>query len=651
MTIPKYPQSGELMITFLYNVRRFNVTRMKGINPALISVDGKHMYVYIRNISPAQLSNDNPDISRIQLPKRNEFEEIKNSNIMFILLGYDFTRKVYTSWNPYICKQRLNVAESCSMYSRYSLQKKVSETQKIEKIQLQNEGEVICIPPSLLGNYLKNINSYFQEVKDNNVELGYDILVADEKETNSDLSKHEAEVLFNIFTECFDKDEFVNFLINKGYHRYVALNYMNRLKHVFECGLIQKFKFLFLESKSLREYNKAIDKIVDIAFDSTYESIIQKETKRALYNYILYVEKEIEEIDDEIKPTEKEQPKIEQDEFVDDVMQKKNDFLNTPSFELDGFGKLKSLDDVIIEAIKPKIIGVDYPDYESITRQIKKYYPEKATEKMTPSDWIKLFEGTSWKNRVKKNSANRSSKKKTFKLRIIFPNGRIIDHNNVSTTYCEFIKEVGTEKVNKLNICHAGVNIVSQELHPKYSDYQREIGGGWYVMTNSSTINKYQDVINIINNFDLDVKALLIPLDALSMHDAPATEKLGVGREKIRVVFPDGRTIQPSKVLESLIEVVKYAGASRVHSLSIICCGDNLVLKNPSSRYIKASKDVGGGWFCNTCSDTQTKYNQIKTISERLSLGLIIELVQSDYTNNDISESYIAAESVPEYGR
>ena len=157
MITPNYPSSGDLIVTFLNNVRRHSVNSVRGINPTLINVGGKLMYVYIKNLSPAQLSNDNPDIWRIQLPKKKEFDEIKSCDYMFILLGYDYVRKVYTTWNPYWCKQRLNVAESCSMYSRLSLQKRVASTQKIEKMQLQKDGDVLCIPESMIANYLKNI--------------------------------------------------------------------------------------------------------------------------------------------------------------------------------------------------------------------------------------------------------------------------------------------------------------------------------------------------------------------------------------------------------------------------------------------------------------------------------------------------------------
>uniref|UniRef100_UPI004027A3E0 Arm DNA-binding domain-containing protein n=1 Tax=Candidatus Cryptobacteroides bacterium TaxID=3085639 RepID=UPI004027A3E0 len=43
--------------------------------------------------------------------------------------------------------------------------------------------------------------------------------------------------------------------------------------------------------------------------------------------------------------------------------------------------------------------------------------------------------------------------------------------------------------------------------------------------------------------------------------------------------------------------------------------------------YQRPCKTVGNGWLCNTCSDTGTKFAQISEISNRLNLGLKVELV------------------------
>jgi hypothetical protein len=140
--------------------------------------------------------------------------------------------------------------------------------------------------------------------------------------------------------------------------------------------------------------------------------------------------------------------------------------------------------------------------------------------------------------------------------------------------------------------------------------------------------------------------------EIINLEDEPSTST----RQKIKVTFPDGRTIQPNKVLETLVEVVKYAGPERVRELGIIVCADNLVLKTPKPRYAKACKPVGDGWLVNTCSDTPTKYEQIKQISDRLKLNLTVSIifgeskstVYADY-NTEGNINSIVSDSVGEY--
>lgn len=125
------------------------------------------------------------------------------------------------------------------------------------------------------------------------------------------------------------------------------------------------------------------------------------------------------------------------------------------------------------------------------------------------------------------------------------------------------------------------------------------------------------------------------------------------GRQKIKVSFPDGRIIQPNKVLETIVEVVKYAGPERVRDLNIIVCGDNLVLKNPKHRYIKACKPVGNEWLVNTCSSTPSKYEQIMFISERLNLNIKAEIISWSSTDrygiNDNPTFQLALDNIEEY--
>ena len=94
----------QIFIESLEGCNSFQI--INGLNPFHLTLNGKECYIYIKNLSPAYFSN--PDIWRVQLPRREDFEVIKNSAIDFILLGYDSENKVYTTWHPKWTKQRLN---------------------------------------------------------------------------------------------------------------------------------------------------------------------------------------------------------------------------------------------------------------------------------------------------------------------------------------------------------------------------------------------------------------------------------------------------------------------------------------------------------------------------------------------------------------
>ena len=242
-------------------------------------------------------------------------------------------------------------------------------------------------------------------------------------------------------------------------------------------------------------------------------------------------------------------------------------------------------------------------------------------------------------------------KEKSEILRVTFPDGKVIQHKKVVDTFIEVIESNFPDLIHELNIVHAGVNLVTKERSQQYASAQREIADGWLVFTNINTRRKREDLIKISNELELDLKIDIVSVatgEIINLEDEPSTST----RQKIKVIFPDGKTIQPNKVLEVLVEVVKYAGPERVRDLGIIVCADNLVLKNPKPRYEKPCKPVGNGWLVNTCSDTPTKYEQIKQISDELGLNLQVEIISSEskpssYVNNNINSNSCIVSDCP----
>lgn len=136
---------------------------IEGINPCVIKYDGEIIDVYIKNLTPAQLSNNNPNVCRIQLPQKKCFDKIKESSNFFLLLGYDTDCDVFATWNPYWTKQRLNVGKSVSLYSRLNLQEEACLEAKFIEYELNHNGKVVLFPRELLGEYIQRRKDFFPE--------------------------------------------------------------------------------------------------------------------------------------------------------------------------------------------------------------------------------------------------------------------------------------------------------------------------------------------------------------------------------------------------------------------------------------------------------------------------------------------------------
>lgn len=138
---------------------------LEGIQPFKIRFSNKIYYVYIKNISSAYFTN-RPDVTRAQLPKREDFDSIKKSEIPFIFLGYDSENDIYVCWNFHIAKNRLNEKDSVSFYSRYSIQNSVKEEIFYRK-ELSNGDNLVLFKRDLIEKFFENINSFFDDADNN----------------------------------------------------------------------------------------------------------------------------------------------------------------------------------------------------------------------------------------------------------------------------------------------------------------------------------------------------------------------------------------------------------------------------------------------------------------------------------------------------
>lgn len=100
-------------------------------------------------------------------------------------------------------------------------------------------------------------------------------------------------------------------------------------------------------------------------------------------------------------------------------------------------------------------------------------------------------------------------------LRVVFPNGETVEHNNSTTTLLEVINKIGPSKIEALNILIAGYKLISKTpiIDDKgYGESQRSIKDGYLVLTKFSTDAKMAKIQEISDRLNLNLKVKVIEM-------------------------------------------------------------------------------------------------------------------------------------------
>lgn len=170
MAKKRYPSAKKLKDLFLEVGKKYPTFNLISSERILkFSLDDSEFYIYFKCISPE--GNPHPiEHQRAQLPRREEFNIIKQSEIPFLFVGYDCVNDVYVCWNPVQLKERLNVKSYVSFYSRLSAQQSVKEGIILVK-QLSNGDKYILFKRNDVMTFIGNIEKYFPNIYLNSNEI------------------------------------------------------------------------------------------------------------------------------------------------------------------------------------------------------------------------------------------------------------------------------------------------------------------------------------------------------------------------------------------------------------------------------------------------------------------------------------------------
>ena len=238
----------ELQIRFLAALKGATYRFIEGLNPFRILLGGTEYWIYIKNLTSAHF--ENPDVWRAQLPQRDDFNPIKESEADFILLGYDGENDVYATWNPVWVKQRLNSTGNVSFYSRYSLQQQARQEITFKRLELSNEGEVVVFPRELIRMFFVNVSSFFLAEGDY-VAMG-------------SKRRPEANEAFKNFTDSSNVANFARYLSDEEMSQVTIGNYCRVIKNLLSDGTISRNRKIFLQYDLLIEYREAVPQFVKL---------------------------------------------------------------------------------------------------------------------------------------------------------------------------------------------------------------------------------------------------------------------------------------------------------------------------------------------------------------------------------------------------
>ncbi len=620
----------QLQILFSEALDGAAFTLIEGLNPFHVEINGKEYYIYIKNLSPAYFTN--PDVWRVQLPIRDEFDEIKNTDTPFILLGYDADYDVYTTWNPIWTKQRLNVAESVSFYSRRSLQEDANKTREFKRLSLNNDGEVVAFPRELLRLFFASYTGLFKGSGDY-------VAIGSKK-------RSEANNAYKLFTDLSNVPLFAKYMDEHSYATATINNYTCIIKRLLSEGFITRSRKTFLAYDKLEDYLEVIDNFVDIPevkeMNEKWHHLISA-TLRAYLTFLLSVENagetketeppiDIETNDDlynlitdpqviggfgeYLSSGDAPNGKVYNHNTINHYTRSIRFLKEEGHFERhkDIFSRYNAGEDLLL-AFKeflncPEIKRIDIEAHRDHSASLKQYaiyinqrHPT-ATDSVVNTPNYTLPEPS---QAILQEPDNRYGEEPGI-LEEIDWETRYTDSNGNLTKIAnpELIEQLRPFLDTEYRELASAYNVIESFYGDRFKNMELSDWGSLFSKINW---NKPQDEVEAKDSFQ---------------RQEPQRRKESI----LRVEFPDGRIIQPKKVLEALVEVVKYADPEIVHSLKIIHCNDNLITKNPNPHYANSYKPVGNGWLCNTCSSTEKKFRQIQLINERLNLNLKLTTIK-----------------------
>ena len=161
------------------------------------------------------------------------------------------------------------------------------------------------------------------------------------------------------------------------------------------------------------------------------------------------------------------------------------------------------IEPIIAQIQRELVLVVDYMPNEPLSVRIS-----RKRNFTTESETIEITPDPQAEHTIGKKKYTSSPKSSRTNLRVTLPNGKVIENRFAYETLQEVVVMAGPEKVRSLGIVQNGVPLVSTTIDNFY--IQKELDGGLYLITHSSTIQKQKQIRTISEAFGMGLKVEVI---------------------------------------------------------------------------------------------------------------------------------------------
>ncbi len=446
---------------------------ISGEQPFFMSYKDVKYYVYIKNLSSAYFEGREAT-TRAQLPRRAEFDEIKNSPHHFLFLGYDADNDVYVCWDYNVAKQRLNATSNVSFYSRSHFQQSVKQGE-FTRGTLKNGDTPVLFKRQDLVSFFDQIDTFFSVDSAPSLPITRSVI-----KSHNYHSEFEAYILSSNLSQstCTKYSTAIEGRVSEGVSTYITKK-VTELFRVNDINTLEKWKEQLFVTPEFEELDRVGKKMYSCALVKYIDFNRSMITPKATPNYTSDIPA--------TKPA------------------------SIPSASAD---KLTHIDDEeLLQRIKSM---VESHRILQAAQEIAKHYLHQYP-KMTLSDWMSLAKNINNKDSlIEPKPQEKSTSKKKSKTQIIkvtLPSGSVICEPKVLTTLIKVVEYAGVEEVRELGIYLNKVNLISDTIVPMYQSGTKPIGNGLYIMTVCDTNTKCRVIKQISDRLGLNLQVELVPCE------------------------------------------------------------------------------------------------------------------------------------------